>query len=284
MLVVAAVGPGLTAAKVESQPSTAEAEQPLIWFHSYYVGMKAAVTGERPVLIDFNASWCAWCAKMDREVFAQPQIITKLNKFVCIKVDVDQDHNVALAYGVQSLPRILVLNVHREIVGDWLGFRDAPAFSELLDDVSQYLYRPTGAAHIPKIPLADSDVEKEIEQIQVDPNAGKQFTELLGHSKAAVRRKVIEALVQKGPDVLELVLPALESKYLGTRIAAWKVVRQLNVADLSFDPWASRLQRADAVKRLKEQIERRHPKTHPQTNGREANASVIGGQVSARMH
>jgi len=52
--------------------------------------INAAQAQRRPVLIKFEAQWCAWCKKLDREVFAQPQIIKALEHYVCIKVDVDK--------------------------------------------------------------------------------------------------------------------------------------------------------------------------------------------------
>jgi hypothetical protein len=51
-----------------------------------------------------------------------------------------------------------------------------------------------------------------------------------------------------------MVLPALEDKYLGTRITAWGVIRELILAEADFDPWASRAQRTDAVEKLRAYI------------------------------
>jgi hypothetical protein len=156
-----------------------------------------------------------------------------------------------------------VLNTHGEIVGDWLGYRDAKGFSKLLEDVGEYLYKAVGATRIPEVELDESDVVRKVEHIRVDPNGAKDLLELLGHKDAAVRDKVTEALVQKGPDVIEMVLGVLEDDYLGARIGAWAVIRELNFADLVFDPWASRSQRSDAIIGLRMQIRQQNPKTHP---------------------
>lgn len=266
MLFVVAVSFDLSSAKSEQETLSSKPQQRLKWFNSYHRGMKEADEKKKPVIIDFFASWCVWCEKMDSDVFTQTQIIEQLEEFVCIRTDVDQDHKVALAYGVQSLPRILVLNTNREIVGDWLGYYDAQDFSKMLDDVSQYLYKPVGATQIPKIPLGSSEIVRKVEQIQIDINDLEELKKLLGHRDPNVRRKVIEAFVQRGPDVLEVVVPALDGKYLGTRIGAWKVIEELKVTDLEFDPWASSLERAGVIKRLKEQIGRQNQKTTPQTN------------------
>ena len=71
----------------------------------------AARAQKRPALIKFEAEWCEWCKKLDSEVFAQPQIIKALESYVCIKVDVDKQRNVALAYKISSLPRIIIVNI-----------------------------------------------------------------------------------------------------------------------------------------------------------------------------
>ena len=244
----------LMAAEREKTASDSEEKHRIKWFESYEAGMKAAKAQKRPAMISFNAPWCGWCEKMHSSVFAQPAVIAKLQKFVCIKVDVDEDRKVAFAYGVQSLPRNVVVNTSNEIVGDWLGYREAEQLLELLDDVSEYLYKPVGTMRAPDISPDTTRPSREPETVQIDPADSNALTELLGHRDVAVRTKVVEALVRQGPDILELLIPALESKYLGTRITAWKVVQKLKIAEVKFDPWALAEERAEAIAEFRKQI------------------------------
>ncbi|MHC4497390.1 MAG: thioredoxin family protein, partial [Planctomycetota bacterium] len=225
-----------------------------IWFDSYKAGISAAKAQKRPVLIKFEAEWCSWCKKMDREVFAQPQIIKALENYICIRIDVDKQRNVALAYKIKTLPRIIVVNKHDEIVGDWLGYRDSAEFSKLLKDVWEYTHAQTGTTRMPKVREDAAKPNQLFEAVKINRSDTNELISLLGHKNPGIRREVIDALVKDGLKAMPTVIPALESKYLGTRIAAWKVVGKLKGAQYKFDPWAPSDERAEALRKLKEQL------------------------------
>ena len=59
-----------------------------------------------PVVVDFWATWCGPCRAMAPHLDA---IASELDgKVRIIKVDVDHNQKVAITYGIQSLPTLLV--------------------------------------------------------------------------------------------------------------------------------------------------------------------------------
>ncbi|MCH8217048.1 MAG: thioredoxin family protein [Planctomycetes bacterium] len=226
-----------------------------LWFKSYAEGMRFAKAHERPVLIKFSAVWCGWCKKLDEEVLAQAAIVDELRKFVCIKVDVDKNPHVARAYAARSLPRLLVVNTHDEIVGDWLGYREAGAFLSLIREIQAYTRTPMGTLTIPKdIPNTDlaaasaaSDMSASVEPLGL--------VEQLGHREPAIRQKAMDRFASEGPDALPTLVSLLEHPYLGVRIAAWKCLAKRHATSVEFDPWAPQAQRAAAIGRLKGEVQ-----------------------------
>lgn len=85
---------------------------------------------ELPVLVDFWAEWCAPCmmlAPVIEEI--SDEFDGRVN--VC-KIDVDQAQDLAAAYGVMSIPTLMIFSKGKEIeraVG-YMSKEDALAFVE----------------------------------------------------------------------------------------------------------------------------------------------------------
>ncbi len=73
---------------------------------------------ETPVVVDFWATWCGPCRAMAPHLDALAgQYDGKLS---IVKVDVDNNQKVAVTYGIQSLPTLLVFK-NGEVVDKMVG-------------------------------------------------------------------------------------------------------------------------------------------------------------------
>lgn len=64
------------------------------------------IESETPVLVDFFAEWCAPC-KMQAPILAEIAPLLH-NKARIIKIDVDKNQAIAMRYGIQSVPTLVL--------------------------------------------------------------------------------------------------------------------------------------------------------------------------------
>jgi thioredoxin 1 len=71
------------------------------------------INEERPVIVDFHAVWCSPC-KIQSPILKE--VATELGeKIRIIKIDVDQNSEIARQYNAQSVPTIIVFKAGKQV-------------------------------------------------------------------------------------------------------------------------------------------------------------------------
>ena len=83
---------------------------------------------DKPVLLDFFAEWCGPCRMIAPFI---EQIAEEHPEYVICKIDVDEEPELAEAFGVQSIPTLVVMK-NGEVVNTAVGGRPKAAILELL--------------------------------------------------------------------------------------------------------------------------------------------------------
>lgn len=88
-----------------------------------------ALSTDKPVLIDFYASWCAPCKLQAPILYEFSEEIG--DRISIIKVDIDQNEKIAFRYGVESIPALMVF-VGGEVKEKSVGLTTKAKLSEML--------------------------------------------------------------------------------------------------------------------------------------------------------
>lgn len=81
------------------------------------------------VIVDFFANWCGPC-KMLSPILEQ---ITMNKNVMIVKVDVDEEENLARRYGIMSIPTLLMFK-DGKLVDTKNGFMPQPVLEKWIDE------------------------------------------------------------------------------------------------------------------------------------------------------
>lgn len=91
----------------------------------------------QPVLMEFTASWCVFCRKMEKNTFTNADVAQRISdNFVAVQVDADHNKDLVKDLGIKGLPAILIVLPDLTVIERISGFQTPEALIPKLDAVS----------------------------------------------------------------------------------------------------------------------------------------------------
>ncbi|MFP4474539.1 MAG: thioredoxin family protein [Desulfatibacillaceae bacterium] len=106
------------------------------WASSYEAGMARARQTGKPVMLVFHADWCHWCKKLEEDVFTSPKVGQASERLVNVRVNTDNNQELARKYKVRYLPTVYFLHPSGEILDEFQGDRTPSGFVQAMERVA----------------------------------------------------------------------------------------------------------------------------------------------------
>jgi thioredoxin-like negative regulator of GroEL len=84
--------------------------QQIKWYKSYKEASAVAKELGKPMLLDFTAGWCKPCQVLEKVFWVRKDIVDLSDRFVCVKVNFDENKSLAGKYRIRSIPHVLIMD------------------------------------------------------------------------------------------------------------------------------------------------------------------------------
>jgi thiol:disulfide interchange protein len=86
------------------------------WRTDFAAARQESRSTGKPVFAYFTASWCAPCQSLKHTTWADKNVEAGLRNYVPVKIDVDQNQELARQYNVRAVPSFAVLGGDGELL------------------------------------------------------------------------------------------------------------------------------------------------------------------------
>jgi len=105
------------------------------WLHDYNMARAVSVNSGKFIVMDFWAVWCGPCKVMDKELWLTEEAASVADNFVPLKVDIDRERNLAMEYGANAIPKVVILDALGNTIWERVGYSRPDEYLEILDNL-----------------------------------------------------------------------------------------------------------------------------------------------------
>ena len=113
----------------------------IAWGDDYRAALAQAKSQQRPMLVDFGASWCGACKELEQKTFSDPRVVREGSRFVPVRVDLSpgkdtkEKRDILASYQQRGLPLVVLHDPRGEVAARVTSFVEADEFLDLMRGV-----------------------------------------------------------------------------------------------------------------------------------------------------
>jgi thioredoxin len=112
------------------------------WLKDFQLAQNAAKAGNKLILVDFWATWCGPCKKMDAEVWSTEEAQKLKLNFIPLKIDIDNEKALAAEYGIRSIPNLILMDYKGRVINSYVGYSSKSDLLKFIESI------PADASHL----------------------------------------------------------------------------------------------------------------------------------------
>lgn len=105
------------------------------WVYDMQTAKAMTLSENKLIVIDFWATWCGPCNKMELEFWSTDEVKGFENNMIFLKVDVDTNRALAQQYGVRGIPYVVVADIIGNKIWDIVGYNGPNYLSKVLKNI-----------------------------------------------------------------------------------------------------------------------------------------------------
>jgi len=112
----------------------------LSWEEDYAAAAERARAEQKPLLVDFSASWCGACQELEQHTFSDPRVVREGERFVRVRIDLSpgkdspEKREILAGYEHRGLPLVVMHKPNGEAASRVTTFVEADKMLELMKD------------------------------------------------------------------------------------------------------------------------------------------------------
>ena len=110
----------------------------IAWGEDYQAALTRGKNEQKPVLVDFGASWCGACKELEQKTFSDPRVVREGERFIPVRIDLSpgkansEKQQLLAGYQQRGLPLVVMHKPSGEVAARVTSFMEADEFLTMM--------------------------------------------------------------------------------------------------------------------------------------------------------